>query len=330
MFFKSFTMFHLVDFNTSVEKLEEALKERPFKECSKYDEYSAGWVPAFGDDTAMMTRNANGCTLMAIKIEERKVKSSALKAELEKVMKKEVNARIAQGVENPALSKTEKQEMKDAVHQRLLEELPKSMSNYSMQYCYIDPQSKLLFIDGTSAKRCEGVAMMVKDASGCKLYPAQTVHEMADVMSGWLKGNLTINVDKGLLVGSSCTLRNEYEKSSTIKYKKQDLDDNYLRGHLKNDHVVSDVEVILADKMQFTLTELFQVKGIRLDSTLKAALMDQVEGYESEDMEIALFDAQFQMMTEEYREMVPLVADAFGGFDPVENRLEDEVTPLED
>jgi len=330
MFFKSFTAFHLVDYKTSVEDLEKEMQNNLFKECGKFDEYSAGWVPAFGDDDSVMTRNANGCTLVAIKIEERKVKSSALKAELEKASKDEFNKRVAAGVENPKLSKTEIMELKESIHQRMLQELPKSMSNYSLQYAYIDPQMNMLFIDGTSAKRCDGMIGMIRSATDCKVYPAQTQDDMSEVMSGWLKGNLTINPDEGLLVGEGCTLRSEYEKSSTIKYKKQNLDDNYLRGHLKDGHVVADVELTWVDKMNFTLTESFQVKGVRLDSTLKAALADQTEGYDDSDLEIAYFDAGFALMSEEYRSLVPLIAKEFGGFDPVENRLEEEVVPFEE
>ena len=329
MFFKSFSTFHLVNYTHDLPALEEAMRGRLFQECAPEQAFSAGWVPAFGEDTQMMTRNASGATLFAIKIEERKVKASALKVEVATACAEAIARQIKAGVDSPTLAKHEKQEIKEIVHARMLKDLPKSMSNYTIQYAYMDPKAELLIMSGTSTTKMDIVSHLLRDAVPCSMIRAQTTLDMAEVMSGWLKGDMVVNEKEELTVGMSCSLRSELEKTSTIKYKKQELNDDNLRNYLKGKHVVSDVELCWENNMNFTLTEEFCVKGIRLQSVLKGEIKAQIEGYEGEDVEIALFDAEFAIMVDTLNKIVPVLAHAFDGFEPIDAQLAQEPEPLE-
>ena len=315
MFFKSFTLYKLADCKLKVEELESAMRDNLFKECAPSEASSVGWVPAYGDDTAMMTRTVNGATLVALKVEERKVKSSALKAEVNKIVREEQQKRMDAGVDNARLSRAEINEIKEQVHDRMLRELPKSMSNYSTLYAYIDTQAELLVIEGSSPKKADGVAAMVRSVLPCKTFPVLTKYEMCQIMSDWLQHNLTIDADSGMVVGNSCTLRGEEDTTSKIKYTKQDLDDNHLRGHLKDEMTVSDIEIRIIDKAELTLSEEFVVRGYKLDKALRLAMAEELSGIEGEDYEIAAFDTEFQSMVMEFRDVIPLIAKQFGGWD---------------
>jgi recombination associated protein RdgC len=330
MFFKSFSTFHLVNYTHDLAALEESMRTRLFQECRPDQAFSAGWVPAFGEDTKMMTRNASGATLFAIKIEERKVKASALKVEVETACAEAIARQIKAGVENPTLAKYEKQEIKEHVHARMLKDLPKSMSNYTIQYAYMDPKAELLIMNGTSTTKMDIVSYMLRDAVPfCSMIRAQTTLDMAEEMSAWLKGDMVVNEKEELTVGMSCSLRSELEKTSTIKYKKQELNDDNLRNYLKSKHVVSDVELCWENNMNLTLTEEFCVKGIRLQSVLKGEINAQIEGYQGKDVEIALFDAEFSIMVDTFNKIVPVLAQAFNGFAPIDAQLSQAPEPLE-
>ena len=331
MFFKAINLFHSVDFEfketvMKEEALEEAMSKLAFIECEKSQDISTGWVNPFDTDlTTGLVRVADNAILMCQKTETRKVPAAAIKEEMNKVIKKELQRLVDSGQENPRLNKTEILDIKESVEQKLLLELPKSMSKYSVTYAYLDLKTDHFVVDGSSRNAAEGLSHLLRRSMEVKTFPTQVMLEPTAILTDWLKGSETIDVDNNLIRGTECTLRGVQEEKNTIKYKNQSLEDEHLRGHLDDDMTAADVQVIWLEHLTFQVNEEFQIKSIKLDKALKMAMSAETGDIDDEsNYRLAVFDTEFQYMVSKFRDLVPALAGHFGGFAPLEDCMSGE------
>ncbi len=303
MWFKNINAHRVSGEAITYSELDAALGRKPFKECDKHQQCSSGWISPFGEHSKYLTPGTMGAHLLCLKVETRKVPSSAIKAELQK----EVTRRKSQDPDF-TLTRKLKTELCEQIHTSLL---PRAFSKFDIIFAYWDLRRELLVVDTSSKARAQMfveallAALTDKDI---KIRNLQSVRQPSAVMSVWLKDGDHPNK---LNPGEAVTIRNtKDEDKGSIKYKKQDLtEDDRLKGYLGEWRTVQDLDVQYGQDMTFCLTEQMLVKAIKWSDELAAEADGDAAPGESDEIM-----ASFALMSSKATELIEyLVEDCFGG-----------------
>lgn len=303
MWFKNLNIFRITGLNISEEELGKKLGDHVFVECKSHEETKSGWVSPLGDHSDYLTPSSLGCHLICLKIETRSVPANTLKEEVEKkiaeLKQQDPDAKIT-----GALKKNLKEEIKNEL-------LPRAFSKYDRAYAYWDTKTDYLVVNVASRTKAETFAAAFKNAMpdmDLSIIPIQSIHEPTASMTNWLTTGQ--NPEKLEPLTTACIRDiDEESNSGSIKYNKQELDDDRLKGYLDESKTVADLEVEYDEKVSFTLTEDLSIKSVKWSDEVKG----EAENEGDDDADSYMISA-FSVMQAEVKELAKyLLDDCFGG-----------------
>jgi recombination associated protein RdgC len=220
------------------------------------------------------------------------------------VIREFVEDRIAhiEETENRNVSRFERQGIRDEVVQDLL---PRALVRSSLSYAYIAPDDGWLIVNASSARRAEELTGLLRDSlDRLSITPPMLSSQPVTVLTSWLSGELPADFE----IEDECELRDPREEGGIVRCRRQDMDSDEIRTHLKAGKQVVRLAVGWDQRLSFIIGEDLSIKRVRFsDIVQEEASNVQV------DSAAERFDADFAIMTLEFARFLSRLVEVFGG-----------------
>jgi recombination associated protein RdgC len=282
------------DFDFSIENLEAALREYPYKPCLKILPGTAGWVAPIGDsDNAPLIHAANGVYLLSLRVEKKLLPAS--------VVKEHLQIKLAEIEESHGrkLSSKEKLQLRDDVYCTLL---PQAFTKNEYINAMIDSVNKLLIIDAASRNKAEDFIMLLRKTIGSVPVALPETASPSIIMTNWLKHD---ELPKNLGFGNNCVLKN-VDEIGVVRCDKQDILSDKVTAFLDSGAQVKQLQLYWKEHLQFTLKDNLSIAQIKYT--------DAVQDLAAEihtDTEEQQQDASFFIMSQTVVEFVRSILGLF-------------------
>jgi recombination associated protein RdgC len=297
MFFRNLTLFRFPESSrNSLSELENSLEDHRLRPCGPIEMSTQGFVSPFGREAEELVHRIGPFTLVAVGSENKLLPSS--------VVNDELSAKIAEITEKEGrrIGARERKRLKEDVLTTLL---PRAFVRSSRLFAYLDEETGWMVIDSASRKAAEEAVTQVREALG--RFPA-TPMAPADspraLMTQWLVSG---NLPSGLVLGDECELRDPAEAGAVVRCRRQDLESDEVREHLKSGKQVFQLGLELDERMAFVLGEDLTIRKFRfLD-----VVLDEL-GDDAQESARAELDARFALMTLETKRLLEKLDEWFG------------------
>ena len=274
--------------NLNVEKLEESMKEFEFTHCSEYDLFQTGWVQVLKTDSSLVQKVKN-CYFISLRTEKKNIPSSVVKEELEKR-----KAKYSEENDGAKSSKTLNDEFKEAI---ILNLASKAFCSSSYLHAYIDLDRDMIVVDTGSTKAAEELLGLLRSTiGGLNVTLIEAKDDVSITLSQWISNN---SHPKIFEIGMNAELKDV--DGGGINVKKHDVEADEIRNHLKNGKHVVKLELIWQKRVQFSITNKFEIKAIKPLDIIKEDIDEELG--ESTD-EYSTFSANNSMMVEDFAEII--------------------------
>jgi recombination associated protein RdgC len=297
MFFRNLTLFRFAEtLPRSLKKLSSALDEHRLRPCGPMELATRGFVSPFGRDSEELTHQIGAFILVTIGGEDRLLPSVVINEELAARL-----AKIAQK-QGRRIGAKERKQLKEEVISDLL---PRAFIRPSRLSAYLDAEQGWLLIDTASRKAAEEAVNQFREAMGrFPAVPATAEESPRVLMTDWL---IHGKLPTGLALADECELRDPAEAGALVRCRRQDLESDEVREHLKSGKQVFQLGLIFDDRIGFVLGEDLVVRKLRfLDGVLDELGEDAAESPKAE------LDAQFALMSLELRRLLDNMHEWFG------------------
>jgi recombination associated protein RdgC len=170
---------------------------------------------------------------------------------------------------------------------------------------YFDTKNGWLVLDSSSRKAAEEALSQLREAIGSfPATPMAPAEAPRALMTDWVvRGKLPAN----LSLGDECELRDPTESGAVARCRRQDLETDEVREHLKSGKQVFQLGLTFDDRISLVLGEDLVVRKVRfLDSVL-----DEIGETERESA-AAEFDSRMALMTLEIERLLVQLETWFG------------------
>lgn len=289
MFFRNLSLFRFSPATSSdLSNVETALDQHRLRPCGPIEMMTRGFVSPFGRDSDELVHRAGDFTLFTVGGEDKLLPSSVINDELANKLA-EITEKEARRV-----GARERKRLKDEV---LTDLLPRAFVRSSRQFAYLDLAQGWIVIDTASRKNAEEAVSQVRDAIG--RFPATPLapeESPRALLTQWLaSGKLPVN----LVLGDECELRDPAESGAIVRCRRQDLELDEIKEHLKSGKQVFQLGLTFDDRIDFVLGEDLVIRKLRfLDIVL-----DEIDDSSLESARAEL-DATFMLMTGEIRRLL--------------------------
>ena len=280
----------------TVAKLETALEEGRFVECSASQEKSVGWVPPRGDEQGPLLEVVAGQWMLKLMVEVKVLPGT--------VVKRKADEQLAH-IEATTGRKPGKKEAREIREDARLSLLPLAFTKQSSVLVWLDPDAKLLVLSAGSQGRADEVmTCLIKAVDGLAVQLINTQMSPAAAMSIWLS---TQEAPQSFSVDRECELKAPDESKAVVRYTRHALDTDEVSKHIADGKVPTRLAMTWNDHVSFVLTEALQLK--------KVAVLDVVfEGAgAAHDGKDDAFDTDVAIATGELRKLIPDLLEALGG-----------------
>ncbi len=297
MFFRNLTLFRFAEnLPRSLRKLPDALDGHRLRPCAPMELATRGFVSPFGRDSDELAHQIGAFVLTTIGGEDRLLPSV--------VVNEELGARIRKIAEKQGrrVGARERKQLKEEVISELM---PRAFIRPSRLSAYLDVEQGWLVIDTASRKAAEEAVDQFRTALGrFPAVPAAPEESPKTVMTDWLiRGKLP----PGLSLADECELRDPAEAGAVVRCRRQDLESDEVREHLKSGKQVFQLGLIFDERVGFVLGEDLVVRKLRfLDGVLDELGEDAAESAKAE------LDARFALMSLELRRLLDKLHEWFG------------------
>lgn len=297
MWFRNLTLFR---FSPSVAKtlksLDQELAEKRLRACGPLELETQGFVSPYGRSEESLVHHVGKFALISFGAEAKLLPTSVINDELSLKLEK---------IEQKTGKRPGSRERKRLKEEVLTDLLPRAFIRLSKRSGYLDTEQGWLVIDTASRKSAEEGVTLLRDALGSFPATPMAPEEAPRVlMTAWLaKGELP----QGLVLGDECELRDPVESGAIVRCRRQELETDEVREHLKSGKQVFQLGLVLEDRIAFTLGEDLVVRKLRF--------LDQVQdqlGEEGKENAIAELDAVFALMSLELRRLFAKLEEWFG------------------
>ncbi len=295
MFFRNLQVYRLADFMLGFSALEEQLSRGAFKECGPADASSRGWVPPRGlTGECPLAELINGQWVLCLKVQERLLPSS--------VISDEVSKRAA-AIEDQQGYKPGRRQLKE-LRERVAEELlPQAFRRNRKTYVWIDPDQGWFGVDAATPARAEEVIEHLRHS--LDTFPLQLLRTRLSptaAMADWLASG---EAPFGFTLDRECEVKGIGEEKGSVRYTRMPVDGNDVKAHLANGKLPTKLALTWSDRLSFVLTDRLELKRV--------FILDVAKEQESAENADELFDADFTIMTGEFRRFLPDLVTALGG-----------------
>jgi len=297
MWFRNLTLFR---FSKSaarkLKSLESGLADHRLRACGPIELSTQGFVSPYGRDEETLVHEVGKFMLLTAAREDKLLPNSVVNDELAARLKKLADKG------GKAVGSRERKRLKDEV---LTDLLPRAFTRLSKRNAYLDTENGWLAVDTGSRKAAEACVSLVRDALGS--FPASPLvaeESPRVLMTDWLaRGNLPA----GLVLGDECELRDSADGGAAVRCRRQDLESDEIREHLKSGKQVFQLGLVFEERIGFSLNEDLVVRKLRFLDLVQNELGD-VESYSA----IAELDARFALMTLELGRLFERLQEWFG------------------
>lgn len=174
----------------------------------------------------------------------------------------------------------------------ITEMLPRAFQRPRRVNAYVDLRGGWLVIDTASRRVAEEVVSEVREALG--RFPATPMAPEAStraLMTDWV---ISGKLPKELALGEDCLLRDPEEAGALVRCRRQDLESDEVREHLKSGKQVFEVGLEYSERMSFVLTEDLGVRKLRFLDVAVDQLASQTFETAADEMH-----ASFSLMARE-------------------------------
>lgn len=297
MFFRNLTLFRFPkNTSKSLSELETRLADHRLRPCGPIELATRGFVSPYGRESEELVHRCGKFALVAIGSEDKLLPASVIAEALaEKISA--INAK-----EGRRIGARERKRLKEEVVTDLL---PRAFVRPSRTFAYLAEDSGWLVIDTASRKSAEEAVSQVREALGrFPATPMAPTESPRILMTDWLVGG---KLPAGLSWGDECELRDPAEAGAVVRCRRQDLESDEVREHLKSGKQVFQLGLELDGRMAFVLGEDLTVRKFRfLD-----VVLDEI-GEEASESAQAELDARFALMTLETKRLLEKLDEWFG------------------
>ncbi|HEY2624667.1 recombination-associated protein RdgC [Dyella sp. Tek66A03] len=298
MFFRNLTLFR---FSPAVaedlKRLDEALPEHRLRPCGPLEMGTKGFVPPVGrGEEAALTHVVNACTMVTVGSEDKLLPSSVVNDELHRRVQK-----IAEE-EDRKVGGRERKRIKEDVLNDLV---PRAFIRSSRMKSYVDRKHGWLVLDTSSRKSAENALTQIREALGSfPAVPLAPEEGPRVLMTDWLANG---NPPAGLTLGDEVELRDPASATGAIaKCRRQDLDSEEVKEHLRNGKQVFQLGLIFDERMSFVLGEDLIVRKLKF---LDVVLDEMGDSHQDAAAEA---DASFALLTLELERLLGKLEEWFG------------------
>lgn len=297
MFFRNLTLFR---FSESVAKaldsLETDLDPARLRPCGPLELSTRGFVSPYGRNEEALVHRVGPYARVSLGGEDKLLPGSVvneeLAARLQKITEKEgrrVGAR-------------ERKRLKEEV---MTDFLPRAFVRPYRLGAYLDTKHGWLVVDTGSRKSAEEMVTQLREALGTfPAVPMTPEESLRTLMTDWVVHG---KLPPGLALGDECELRDPAEAGAVVRCRRQDLETDEVREHLKSGKQVFQLGLTFDDRIGLVLGEDLVIRKLRfLDQVL-----DEL-GETERDSAAAELDAQTALMTLELERLFGKLQEWFG------------------
>jgi recombination associated protein RdgC len=274
--------------------VDVALTEHRCREPGPMELATRGFASPFGRSDDRMTIRSGPFVGFLYRAMHRDLRSRVVLDEVAKEVEK-----IDQD-EGRKVSGRERKRIRDDVVDRLLPNAPVIAQQV---FGWFDPINGWLVLDVRSRKVAENVLSQLRDAFGS--FPAVPVAPDASprlLMTHWLA---TGEVPRVIALGDECELRTTDTHGAVVKCRRQDLDTDEVREHLRTGKQCFAAGLVYDDRIAFVLSESLAISGLR---PLDVILDSKADAPESADAE---HESNFALATLEVSGLLAFLEDTF-------------------
>jgi recombination associated protein RdgC len=297
MWFRNLTLFRFSkDLAKSFKSLETDLAKKPLRHCGKIELATRGFVSPYGQDSEELVHRSQHFALVTIGAEDKLMPSSVVNDELAARLQK-IKAKSGKNV-----GSRERKRLKEEV---LTDLLPQAFIRRSKRNAYLDMENGWLVLDTSSRKAAEESLSELREALGS--FPATPMAPEESpriLMTDWVVNG---KLPTGLELGDECELRDPAEAGAVVRCRRQDLESDEVREHVKSGKQVFQLGLVFEERIAFVLGEDLIVRKLRFLDLVQDEL-----GETERDSAIAELDAQFALMTLELQRVLAQLDQWFG------------------
>ena len=297
MWFRNLTLFRFSkNVAKSLKTLEEKLADRRLRSCGPVELATEGFISPYGREEDALLHHIGKFSLLTAAREDKLLPNSVISEELAARLKK-----MAAKQGHPVSSR-ERKRLKDEVVADLL---PRAFTRLSKRNAYLDTENGWFVVDTASRKAAEACTGLVRDVLGT--FPASPLvadESPRELMTAWLaRGKLPAE----LALGDTCELRDSADSGAAVKCRRQDLESDEIREHLKSGKQVFQLGLVFDGRLEFSLDEDLVVRKLRFLDVVQEELGDA-----ETDSAVAELDARFALMTLELGRLFDSMTEWFG------------------
>ena len=297
MWFRNLTLFRLSPaVAKSLKSLDEDLAEKRLRPCGPVELATRGFISPFGRNEDALTHRVGEFALLSIGAEDKLLPSSVINEELAARLQKiaEKTGRKPGG--------RERKRLKEEV---LTDLLPRAFIRLSKRNAYLDSQDGWFVVDTASKKAAEEAVTQVREALGSfPAVPMAAEESPRVLMTDWLASG---KLPAGLVLGDECELRDPVESGAIVRCRRQELETDEVREHLKSGKQVFALGLTFEDRLSFSLGEDLVVRKLRFLDVIQDEL-----GEADRESAAAELDAVFALMSLELRRLLGKIEEWFG------------------
>ncbi|MGA8277694.1 MAG: recombination-associated protein RdgC [Rhodanobacteraceae bacterium] len=297
MLFRNISLFR---FPASVSKrlrnLADDLDSRRLRACGPLELATHGFVSPYGRDSDVLTHQSGRYTLIALGGEERLLPGAVIR----ETLAQRLAERATKNPRRPA--SRERKRLKEEVISELL---PHAFIVPTRLMAYVDTEDGWLVVDSASRSAAERMVHQLREALGrFPATPAASRESPRTLMTTWLiHGKLPDN----LTLGDECELRDPAESGAIVRCRRQDLESEEVREHLRSGKQVFQLSLCFDDRVELVLGEDLTIRKLGFLDIVQDQL--DADNVESAQDDVA---ARFELMTREQEQLLAGLDEWFG------------------
>jgi len=297
MFFRNLTLFRFPEtVSKTLENLANDLEKNRLRACGPLELATSGFVSPFGRDSEELLHQIGAYQLVTIGSEERLLPASVVAEEL---------ADRLDAIQQKQGRRPGGKERKRLKEEVISELLPRAFVRPGRRNAYLDRERGWFVADTASRKAAEDMVTQVREARGhFPATPMAPEESPRTLMTQWL---ISGKLPAGLALGEECELRDPAEAGAIVRCRRQDLESDEVREHLKSGKQVFQLGLVFDDRMDFVLGEDLVVRKLRFHDIVTDTL-----GEDHAESARAELDATFALMTLELERLLEHLQQWFG------------------
>ncbi|MBK9497369.1 MAG: recombination-associated protein RdgC [Xanthomonadales bacterium] len=278
-----------------IEAIESQLETQALRPLGAMEMSTRGFVSPFGRGESQSAHRVGRAVLVTLGGEDKILPAAVVNEELANKLDRirEEEGRVPGG--------RERKRIKDEV---LIDLLPRAFTRPTRTSAYLDLDLAWCVIDTASRKAAETVISVIREAIGSfPAVPANAEGAPRALLTSWIAGEA---LPEGFALGDECELIDPVDGGAVIKCRRQDLETDEIREHLKTGKQAIRVSLVFDDRLSFVMGDDLVIRKLKFTEIVTESLeQGQHESLREEA------DAVFALMSAELRVLLRRLEEVF-------------------